>query len=264
MNKKTLLVISFGTSYAGTRQKTIQAAENTLAQAFPQYDLKRAFTSYRVINKLKICDNLEIDTVSQAIERLAAEGYQEVLAQPLHIINGTEYHLVLAGLKPYAQKFAKLAIGRPLLTHHQDYVAVVDALRPELPAYAPGEAVVLMGHGSQHPANSAYSELDYVFKDKGLPQVYIGTVEGFPCLDSVIKRLEADKIRKVTLMPLMLVAGDHILNDMAGDEEDSWKSILARKGFEVATCLVGLGEIEKIRQIYVAHARAALDRAHRN
>lgn len=257
MNKKTLLVISFGTSYAETRQKTIQATENALAQAFPQYDLKRAFTSHKVINKLKKYDNLEIDTVPQAIERLAAEGYQEVLVQPLHIINGTEYHLVLAGLKPYTQKFAKLAIGRPLLTHYQDYVAVVDALRPELPAYAPGEAVVLMGHGSQHPANSAYSELDYVFKDEGLPQVHISTVEGFPSLDSVIKRLEADKIRKVTLMPFMLVAGDHILNDMAGDEEDSWKPILVRKGFEVATRLVGLGEIEKIRQIYVAHVRAA-------
>jgi sirohydrochlorin cobaltochelatase len=258
MNKKALLVISFGTSYAGTRKKTIAAAEAALSQAFPEYDLKRAFTSHGVINKLRKRDNLEVDTVSQAVEKLLAEGYTEVLAQPIHVINGTEYHLVVKELRPYSGKFAKFSIGFPLLTHHQDYVAVVDALRAELPAAQTGEAVVLMGHGTAHPADSAYAALDYIFKDEGLPQVYVGTVEGYPTLDTVIKHLEADKIKNVLLMPFMLVAGDHAINDMAGDEADSWKSILEGRGYQVETHIVGLGELEKIRQIYVDHARAAL------
>lgn len=259
MHKKALLVISFGTSYAETREKTITATENALARAFPGYDLKRAFTSQHVIRKLKMRDGIEVDTVTQAVERLAEEGYQEVLAQPLHIINGVEYDLLMAELAPFTGKFAGLAIGRPLLTRPQDYVAVVNALRAELPEYAPADAVVFMGHGSQHHANSAYPALDYVFKDEGFLQVHIGTVEGYPTLDSVIKRLEADHIQKVTLMPFMLVAGDHAQNDMAGDDEESWKTILERKGYQVATRLVGLGEIEKISQIYIDHARTALE-----
>ena len=259
MSKKALLVISFGTSYAGTRKKTIEAAEADLSQAFAGYDLKRAFTSHGVINKLRKRDNLEVDTVSQAVEKLLAEGYSEVIAQPLHVINGTEYHLVLRELKPRAGQFEKFAVGVPLLSHHRDYLAVVEALRAEFPPFQPEEAVVLMGHGSEHPADSAYAALDYVFKDEGLSQVYVGTVEGYPTLDTVIKHLEADKVKSVLLMPFMLVAGDHAINDMAGDEPDSWKSILTSKGFAVQTRLVGLGELEKIRQIYVDHARAALE-----
>lgn len=259
MNKKSLLAISFGTSYTETCKKNITATENALAQAFPDYILKRAFTSNVVINRLKERENLAIDTVSGAVGKLLAEGYQEVLAQPLHIINGSEYHLVLTDLKPYTQAFTRFAIGSPLLTSHQDYVAVVHALHALFPPLYPYDAVVLMGHGSEHPANSAYAALDYVFKDEGLPQVYVGTVEGYPPLRAVMRRLRADKIKKVTLMPLMLVAGDHIQNDMAGDQADSWKSILERMGYQVDTRILGLGEIEKIRRIYVSHARAALE-----
>ncbi len=260
MKNKALLVISFGSSYAETREKTIAATEDALARAFPGYTLKRAFTSNVIINRLKERDNLAIDTVSEAVEKLIADGYQEVLAQPLHIINGMEYHLVLTDLKPYAQVFTRLAIGSPLLTRHQDYVDVVDALRKVFPKTAPDEAVVLMGHGSEHPADSAYAALDYVFKDEGLPNVHVGTVEGYPMLEAILKRLEAGKIRKVTLIPFMLVAGDHAQNDMACDDEDCWKAILTRKGYEVEARIIGLGEIEKIRQIYISHARAALEK----
>jgi sirohydrochlorin cobaltochelatase len=261
MNNKALLVISFGTSYTENCKKTILAAENALARAFPDYTLKRAFTSTVVIHKLKERDNLVIDTVHQAVQKLLAEGYRHVLAQPLHVINGVEYDLLSAELASYKQKFEKLIIGYPLLTHHADYLAVVEALCEFLPQPAPGEAVILMGHGSEHHANAAYAALDYVFKDEGLRNVHVGTVEGYPTLETVLKRLEADRIQKVTLMPFMLVAGDHAQNDMAGSEEDSWKSILESRGYQVDVLLKGLGEIEKIRQIYVAHARAALERA---
>lgn len=260
MAKKALLVISFGTSYAGTRPKTIGATEHALASAFPDYDLKRAFTSRHIIHKLRERDYLSIDSVSQAADKLIIEGYTEVLAQPLHILNGVEYHQALTDLRPYAPQFSRLSIGRPLLTDLPDYTSVVNALRPELPACSSGEAVLLMGHGSHHPANAAYCQLDHILKDVGLSNVHLATVEGYPTLETVIKRLEVDHIHKVTLLPFMLVAGDHALNDMAGDEPDSWKSILEGKGFVVEACPIGLGEIEKIRQIYVAHARAALER----
>ena len=263
MSQKAILVISFGTSYAGTRRKTIEAAEQDLANAFPGYDLKRAFTSHVVIHTLCERDDLQIDSVAQAAEKLVAEGYTEVLAQPLHILNGMEYHQVLMELKPYAAKFAHLSIGNPLLTDLDDYRLVVDALRPELPVCNSSEAVVLMGHGSRHPANAAYCQLDMVLKEEGMPHVHLATVEGYPPLGVVIRRLEAERIQKVTLLPFMVVAGDHALNDMAGDGPDSWKSILQNKGYAVDTRLTGLGEIAKIRQIYVAHARAALEKDQR-
>jgi len=263
LTQKAILVISFGTSYAGTRRMTIEAAEQDLANAFPGYELKRAFTSHIVIHKLRKRDDLRIDSVAQAAEKLLAEGYTEVLAQPLHILNGTEYHQVLVELKPYAAKFVRLSIGSPLLTDLDDYLSVVEALRPELPVCSPGEAVVLMGHGSRHPANAAYCQLDMVFKDEGMAHVHLATVEGYPPLEVVIRRLEAERIQKVTLLPFMLVAGDHALNDMAGDEPDSWKSILQNKGYAVDIRLTGLGEIQSIRQMYVAHARAALEKDQR-
>lgn len=259
IDKKALLVISFGTSYAETRKKTITATETVLAQSFPDYDLRRAFTSKMVIRKLRERDDIHIDTVPQAIEKIAAAGYTEVLAQPLLVINGTEFDELSAELAPYTDQFTRFHLGRPLLTSQQDYLDVVASLKTEFPVGEPDEAVVLMGHGSEHPANSAYAALDYVFKDQGFPYVYIATVEGFPFIKSVIKRLEADRIKKVTLMPFMLVAGDHAQNDMAGDDEESWKTILERKGFAVETRLTGLGEIEKIHQIYIEHARIALE-----
>lgn len=259
MSKKAILVISFGTSYASTRRKTIEAAERDLANAFPDYDLKRAFTSHIVIHKLHRRDQLDIDSVSQAAEKLLAEGYSEVLAQSLHVINGSEYHQVLNELKPFAARFERLSIGHPLLTDAADYKAVAEALRPQLPPCAPGEAVLLVGHGSQHPSNAAYCQMDCVLKDEGLSHAYLATMEGYPTLDTVIRRLLAAQIQKVTLIPFMLVAGDHALNDMAGDQPDSWKSILKDRGFAVEARLNGLGEYEQIRQIFVAHAQSALE-----
>ena len=258
MKKQALLVVSFGTSYAATREKTITATENALTRVFAQYDLRRAFTSQIVIAKLKRQDGIVVDTVTQAMEKLYAEDYQEILVQPLHIIPGYEYEEMIAELVPYVHKFPRLAVGRPLLAGDDDYKAVTAALRDAIPPPTSTEAVVFMGHGSSHPANAAYSKLDSVFKEHGFPNVHVATVEGTPGLDAVTACIEAGGIRKVTLMPFMLVAGDHALNDMAGDEEGSWKTILERNGYTVTACLVGLGEIETIRQIYVAHARAAL------
>jgi sirohydrochlorin cobaltochelatase len=260
LSKKALLVISFGTSVAETRQKTIEATEQTLRDAFPGYAFRRAFTSQMVIRTLRERDHLEVDTVEKAATALAMDGYTEVLTQPLHIINGTEFHKAIRELQSFTRNISHLSIGSPLLTDLDDYVATVAALKSVLPVCVNGEAVVLMGHGSQHPANAAYCQMDYVLKEAGLTHVHLATVEGYPSLNSVIRRLDGQQIKKVTLMPFMLVAGDHALNDMAGDEPDSWKSILAAKGYTVDICLTGLGEIEGIRQIFVDHARKSLER----
>ena len=261
-DKKALLVISFGTSYKDTREKTIVVSENALAEAFPDYDLKRAFTSNIIIKVLKDRDGIEVNNVTEAIEEIYAEGYGEVLVQPLHVINGAEYHDLKNELAPYADKFAKFSLGSPLLTHSADYVSMVEAVAAQLPALGEKEAVVFMGHGTHHHANAAYGALDYTLKLNGYPNVYVGTVEGSPTLDDVMQHLDADGIEKVTLMPLMVVAGDHAQNDMAGDEDDSWKVILKAAGYEVDTLLVGLGEMEGIHQMYIEHAQTALEGEH--
>jgi sirohydrochlorin cobaltochelatase len=261
VSKKALLVVSFGTSYADTRAKTIEASEKALAAALPDYDLKRAFTSQTIIDILKERDNIEVDNVAQAIEKIYKDGYTEVLVQPLHVINGEEYHSLIAELIPYQEKFASFNIGSPLLSSHEDYVAAIEALEAEMPARGEKEAVVFMGHGTHHPADAAYAAMNYVLQDEGYTDVFVGTVEGYPTLDTIIKSLEAAKIEKVTLMPFMIVAGDHAQNDMAGDEDGSWKVILKSKGYEVETVLKGLGEMEGIQKIYIEHAKAALEPA---
>lgn len=260
MSKKALLVISFGTSVAETRRKTIEATEHALQFAFPTYDFRRAFTSHQVIRILRERDQLEVDTVEKVATSLAMEGYTEVLAQPLHILNGTEFHQAMGDLQSLAGVFTRLSIGAPLLTDLDDYLATVAAIKTILPTYVEDEAVILMGHGSNHPANAAYCQLDYVLKEAGLTHVHLATVEGYPSLNSVIRRLDGQQMKKLTLIPFMLVAGDHALNDMAGDEPDSWKSILTAKGYSVDVRLTGLGEVEEIRQIFVDHARKALER----
>lgn len=257
-NKKAIIVVSFGTSYADTRKVTIEACEEKITNAFPEYDVRRAFTSQIIIKKLKERDNILVDNPTEALTKLRNEGFSEVYIQPLHVINGAEYDDVVAEASEFKEEFDKLVLGRPLLTNVDDYKKVVQALAEEMPERSEKEAVVFMGHGTHHDANAAYACLDYIFEDEGQNNVFVGTVEGFPTIDTVIKRLEKNNIEKVTLMPLMLVAGDHAQNDMAGDEEDSWKMILKGKGYEVETILRGLGEFPKIQEIYIEHLKTAM------
>lgn len=256
--KKAILVISFGTSYADTREVTIEACENVIKEAFPEYETRRAFTSNIIIKILKERDNILIDTPQEALEKLQAEGFSEVIVQPLHIIPGAEFHDVVAMVKQYESAFETIRLGMPLLATTHDYMAAVDAIAAQLPEMEDNEAVVFMGHGTHHPANAAYPALERVFEDKGFSQVFVGTVEGYPELDHVIQRLQMHEVEKVMLMPFMLVAGDHAQNDMAGDEEDSWKMQLKKEGFLVDTYLHGLGENAEIQKIYVQHIQDAI------
>ena len=259
IDKKAILVVSFGTSYEDTRKLTIEATENRIAEEFPEYEIRRAFTSNIIIKKLKERDGLLIDDPTQALEKLHDEGFGTVLVQPLHIINGSEYDDIIAESRSFEDKFEKFAVGRPILTTHEDYEAAIRALTPEFEGLEEDEAFIFMGHGTHHDANAAYACLDYMLKADGHENVFVGTVEGFPILENIIPQLEKRNIKKVKLMPFMLVAGDHANNDMAGDEEDSWKMILKGEGYEVETILKGLGENEGIRDIYVEHAKALME-----
>lgn len=251
--KKAVLVISFGTSYNETRKKTIEACESKIKEAFEGYDFFRAFTSNFIIRKLKNRDNIDIENPIQALDRLHKEGYEEVIVQTLHIICGEEFTKLKNQISQYEDKFDKIILGRPLLSQIEDYKEAVEALKLQIPELEEDEAVVFMGHGTEHEAHSAYPALDYMLKQENL-KAYVGTVEGYPEIEEVIVNLKKDKISKVTLMPFMLVAGDHAINDMASDEEDSWKSILNESGFETKIYLQGLGENEGIQDKFVRHA----------
>lgn len=255
--KKALLVVSFGTSHLDTLEKTIAAAEEAISARFPGVVMRRAFTSGMIIKALRQREGIEIDNVQEALARLAAEGCTQVKVQPTHIMNGDEYEKMLAQAAPFAEKMA-LSVGKPLLTSVQDFRDVCRALMAQLGAPAGDEAVVFMGHGTGHYANAAYSQLDYMLRDMGWKNAFIGTVEGYPELSEVLRRLEErPELRRVRLYPLMIVAGDHAKNDMAGDEPDSWKSQLEQRGYQVECCLMGLGEYPAIREILASHALEA-------
>lgn len=249
--KKAILAVSFGTSHRDTLDKTIGAIERNIVECFPEYRLYRAFTSGMILKKLKRKEGLEFYNVKEAMEHMAASGIETVIVQPTHIINGIENDRMLEDLMEYAGRFQKIRVGKPLLSSVDDYKKAIHAVMEEV-ELAEDETLVLMGHGTDHHANSAYPTLEYTFHLLGYRQVLVGTVEGFPDLQNVLTKLEIAGTRKVVLMPFMIVAGDHAKNDMAG-EEDSWKSELEEAGYEVRTILKGLGELQGIRNLFVEH-----------
>lgn len=257
MSKKALMIVSFGTSF-DEAMPAIVHIEETCRRAFPEYDFYRAFTSGMIIRKLKKTKNVQIDNPQEVMEKLAAQGYDEVLCQPTHIINGMEYEKMMGMLRPYKEQIPVIRVGKPLLTEEEDYRKACQIVMQELSApLAKDEAFVLMGHGTEHYANSAYCQFENMLRDLGYENTYVGTVEGFPGLDYVIRRMKIRGIRKVYLMPLMIVAGDHARNDLAGAEADSWDSLLRAEGFETEIFLKGMGEIDGIADLFVEHLQAA-------
>jgi sirohydrochlorin cobaltochelatase len=256
--KKALLVVSFGTSHAETREKTVGAIEKNIAEAYPEYEVRRAFTSGMILKVLEKRDGIVIDNVAEAMSRLVSDGFEEVLVQPTHVISGDEYDEMAGDVMLFEDRFETLRIGAPLLFNTEDYQKVVRAVMEQFPDLGKRDALVLMGHGTGHRINAAYAALDYRFKDMGYGNVFVGTVEAYPDIETVARHVEAFRPEKVILMPLMVVAGDHAVNDMAG-EEDSWKSVFERAGFEVECVLKGLGEFQSIRDIYLEHVASALE-----
>ena len=257
---RAILVVSFGTSYNESRDLTIGAIEEAIAEAFPEYDVRRAFTSQIIIDKLKERDGLEIDNVEEALDRAAEDGIRTLVVQPTHLMNGYEYTDLAEELQSRQDQFDQVVLGEPLLTSDGDFKAVADIIASETASYDDGSTgIVFMGHGTEADSNAVYARLQDTLDAAGRENCYIGTVEAEPDLDDVREALSQKHYQRVILKPLMVVAGDHANNDMAGDEEDSWKSILTKDGYQVECLLEGMGQSGAIRQIYVQHVQDAID-----
>ena len=256
MAGNAILAVSFGTSHADTREKTIDRIEEDIRKAYPDDKVYRAWTSKMIIKKIWNRDGVKIFNVKEAMEQMKADGITNVLVQPTHVINGIENDLMQEDVKAYADAFESISFGTPLLTTEEDNIRVAKAVAEDL---QPGKenALVLMGHGTSHYANSVYAALDYRFKDMGYDNIFLGTVEAYPSLVSLMKQVHAYHPKKVILAPFMIVAGDHAKNDLSSEEEDSWRSQFEKEGFQVECLLKGLGENETIRQIFIDHIEEA-------
>lgn len=254
--KKAILAVSFGTSHEDTRKVTIDAIEDSMRDAFPDYPVYRAWTSKMIIRKLKNRDNIIVPTVREAMEQMISDGITDVLVQPTHVINGIENDLMKEDALSYRDSFHSISFGDPLLTTEEDSHKVIAAIAEEFSNITKKQALVFMGHGTTHFANSIYAALDYTFKDKGYHNFFLGTVEAYPSMESLKKMVKAYQPEEVVLAPFMIVAGDHAKNDMAGDDPESWYSQFKDEGYEVKAVLKGLGEYKGIRRLFIDHIRA--------
>ena len=259
-SKKAVLVVSFGTSFHRTREKTIDRIEKDIEEACPDYRIYRAWTSKMIIAKLLRRDGIRVMTVSEAVEQMIEDGIRELIVQPTHVINGVENDLMKEDVLRHRDAFDSIAFGDPLLTSQEDNEAVIRAVMEEFPDIKKDEALVLMGHGTTHYANSIYAALDYTFKDLGYTNVFLGTVEAYPSMESLKKQIRALNPRRLILAPFMVVAGDHAIHDMSGEDEDSWRSQFEKEGYEVVCKMKGLGEYPGVRKMYLEHVQAAEER----
>lgn len=284
IGEKEILVVSFGTSYNDSRAKDIGGIESYLAKQFPDYSVRRAFTSQIIMNHILARDGEKIDNVEQALERAKKNGVKELIVQPTHLMQGKEYDELKETLDKHKADFAKVALAEPLLGEVGKDAEEVNADKEQVAtllvqaavtdggfesvqkAGQDGVAFVFLGHGTSHTAAITYSEMQTAMRKLGYNNVFIGTVEGEPAetaVDAVIEAVKKAGYKKVTLRPMMVVAGDHAHNDMAGAEEDSWvQKFVASKNFDrVETQILGLGGIADIEKIYAAHTQAAIDQA---
>lgn len=260
IGENELLVLSFGTSYNDSRRLTIGAIENDLEAAFPDFSVRRGFTANIIIDHVKKRDNVQIDDVDAALERAVDNGVKNLVVQPTHLMHGLEYDELVEKVGGYADAFDKVVFGEPLLSSDDDFARVEKAITEWTAEYDDGEtAICFMGHGTEAKSNEVYQKMQDMLTADGYDNYFVGTVEASPTLDDVLAKVQAGNYKRVILEPLMVVAGDHANNDMAGDEEGSWKTTFEDAGYEVECLLRGLGENEAIRQIYVDHAQAAID-----
>ncbi len=255
-----LLVLSFGTSYNDSRRLTIGAIESDLDAAFPDFSVRRGFTANIIIDHVQKRDGILIDDVDAALNRAVDNGVKTLVVQPTHLMHGLEYDELVEAVGEYADAFDKVVFGEPLLSSDDDFARVEKAITEWTSEYDDGEtAICFMGHGTEAESNEVYQQMQDLLTADGYDNYYVGTVEASPSLEDVLAQVKEGNYKRVILEPLMVVAGDHANNDMASDEEGSWKSAFEEAGYEVECLLRGLGENEAIRQIYVDHAQAAID-----
>lgn len=255
--KKAILVVSFGTSFSKTRERTIDRIEADLDEAFPDYRIYRAWTSKIIIAKLLRRDGIRIPSVKEAMEQMQLDGITHVIVQPTHLVNGIENERMKEDVLLSRENFTSILFGEPLLTSTEDRRKALQAVMNEFPNQGADDALVFMGHGTTHYANSVYAALDDMLKELGYSHTFLGTVEAYPSLDILLKKAAEIRAKKVILAPFMVVAGDHAIHDMSGEDEDSWRSRFEAAGFTVECVMKGLGEYPGIRRLYIEHAKAA-------
>ena len=282
IGENELLVVSFGTSFNDSRAEDVKGIEDALAEAYPDWSVRRAFTAQIIINHVEARDDEVIDNMQQALDRAVENGVKNLVVQPTHLMHGAEYDEMTEAINGYKDKFESVAIAEPMLGEvgddatviNDDKKAVAQAITDTAckeagfdsmdAAAEAGTAFVFMGHGTSHTANVTYDQMQTQMEDLGFKNAFIGTVEGEPedtACDKVIEKVKEAGYKNVVLRPLMVVAGDHANNDMAGDEEDSWKSQFVASGnFDKVDCQIeGLGRIEAVEKLYVEHTKAAID-----
>ena len=282
IGENELLVVSFGTSFNDSRAEDVKGIEDALAEAYPDWSVRRAFTAQIIINHVEARDDEVIDNMQQALDRAVENGVKNLVVQPTHLMHGAEYDEMTEAINGYKDKFESVAIAEPMLGEvgddatviNDDKKAVAQAITDEAckeagfdsmdAAAEAGTAFVFMGHGTSHTANITYDQMQTQMENLGFKNAFIGTVEGKPedtACDKVIEKVKEAGYKNVVLRPLMVVAGDHANNDMAGDEEDSWKSQFVASGnFDKVDCQIeGLGRIDAVEQLYVDHTKAAID-----
>ena len=280
IGEKELLVVSFGTSFNDSRVADIKSIEDALQEANPDWSVRRAFTAQIIINHIQARDGEKIDNMEQALERAVANGVKQLVVQPTHLMHGAEYDEMCAAIDKVRDKFESVEIAEPMLGEVGSDAAVINADKEAVAkavvaaalsesgyestaaAKEAGVAYVLMGHGTAHVAKVTYSQMAAQMDKLGYENVFIGTVEGEPedtSCEAVIAAVKEAGYTTVVLRPLMVVAGDHANNDMAGADEDSWKTMFEAAGFTVNCQISGLGRIADVQALYVAHTKAAID-----
>lgn len=261
IGEKELLVVSFGTSYNDSRRLTIGAIEGAIADSFqPDWSVRRGFTSQIIIDHIKSRDGIAIDNVGEALDRAVANGVKQLVVQPTHLMDGLEYNDLVNEVAQYADAFEKVAVGKPLLSSDDDFRTVMEAIVAETSEYDDGKtAICFMGHGTEADSNGVYAKMQEMLAQAGHGNYYIGTVEASPTLEDVLAKVQEGNYTRVVLEPLMIVAGDHANNDMAGDEEDSWKKVFESAGYEVECVLRGLGEMKPVQDLLALHAKEAVE-----
>lgn len=263
-NKDAILVMTFGTTFADTRAKTIDAVEAAIQKAHPDIPVFEAYTSHIIIDRVKAKEGIQKMTPEEAFSKLKAEGYTRVAVVSLDVIPGMEYSYDSIITKMQMSKFKELSLATPLMYFQgtegepDQVVDFLNAVKSQFPVMEKEDATLIMAHGTPHPGNAYYSVIQDRIEKLGMNNVFVYSVEGRPNLDDVIPKLKAKGFKNVTLMPIMMVAGDHANNDMAGDDPDSHKSILTKAGFKVNTYIHGLGENENVRALYIQRADEAL------
>lgn len=252
-DKASVLMVHFGTTFDDTRKNTIAAVNDEAKKEFPDMEIREAYTSRIIMRRLKERGIVK-DNPAEALDKLAKEGYTHIIVQPTNVINGVESKTLEQQLEMYKDKFKEIRTGSALLSTPEDYKAVAEIINKEVGKVTDNEAVVLVGHGTHDNGNAAYPAMDYTAKSMGY-KFYVGTIEGFPEFDDVVKGLKKDNIKKVILMPFMFVAGDHANNDIAVD----WKEALEKEGFIVEVKLTSLGMMEDIRKMFIDHAKFMLE-----